>query len=140
MMKEEFEKMIGATISDQEYKAIEKVYLWHPSISAESGKAKEEVTQLYRKHGISIFKDMLETSEMMLNLNAIEQQAKQRLYDIRRRIDLVEKGDLSEERCRADMGNMFTRVQDQKEWELVIGFMESKYGTELTDRIRKEYA
>lgn len=32
MMKDEFEKLIGKTVSDCDYSIIEKVYTWHPSI------------------------------------------------------------------------------------------------------------
>lgn len=29
MMKEEFEKIVGETVSNEDYNVIEKVYIWH---------------------------------------------------------------------------------------------------------------
>lgn len=37
MMKEEFEKFVGETVSNEDYNVIETVYIWHPSISEVSG-------------------------------------------------------------------------------------------------------
>lgn len=37
MMKEEFEKFVGETVSTEDYNVIETVYIWHPSISEVSG-------------------------------------------------------------------------------------------------------
>lgn len=56
MMKNEFEEMIGESVTDEEYQLIEEVYLWHPAIRSASGK--EEVAELYKSFGIVIFYDM----------------------------------------------------------------------------------
>lgn len=56
MMKNEFEEMIGRSVTDEEYQLIEEVYLWHPAIRSASGK--EEVAELYKSFGIVIFYDM----------------------------------------------------------------------------------
>ena len=34
MMKEEFEKFVGETVSNEDYNVIETVYIWHPSMIA----------------------------------------------------------------------------------------------------------
>lgn len=39
MTKQEFEKKIGAEISQKDYSIVEHVYTWHPSISEVEGKA-----------------------------------------------------------------------------------------------------
>lgn len=56
MMKNEFEEMIGESVTDEEYQLIEEVYMWHPAIRSASGK--EEVAELYKSFGIVIFYDM----------------------------------------------------------------------------------
>lgn len=45
MQKQEFEERIERTVTDEQYKVIEEVYMWHPSIRNTSGK--DEVTELY---------------------------------------------------------------------------------------------
>lgn len=30
MMKEEFEKIVGETVSNEDYDVVETVYIWHP--------------------------------------------------------------------------------------------------------------
>ena len=38
MQKQEFEERIEKTVTDEQYKVIEEVYMWHPSIRNTSGK------------------------------------------------------------------------------------------------------
>ena len=38
MQKQEFEERIERTVTDEQYKVIEEVYMWHPSIRNTSGK------------------------------------------------------------------------------------------------------
>lgn len=49
MTKQEFEKRIGAEISQKDYSIVEHVYTWHPSISEVEGK--EQIAELYVKEG-----------------------------------------------------------------------------------------
>lgn len=44
MQKQEFEERIERTVTDEQYKVIEEVYMWHPSIRNTSGK--DEVAAL----------------------------------------------------------------------------------------------
>jgi len=66
MMKYEFEEKLNEiepikrTVSDADYKIIEYVYTFHPSISETDGK--RQVAQLYHEFGIRIFKDMTGTA------------------------------------------------------------------------------
>lgn len=61
MQKQEFEERIERTVTDEQYKVIEEVYMWHPSIliSDSNGKprafsTKEGLTEL-RHLPLSIF-------------------------------------------------------------------------------------
>ena len=42
MQKQEFEERIERTVTDEQYKVIEEVYMWHPSIRNTSGKLSRE--------------------------------------------------------------------------------------------------
>lgn len=74
MMKYEFEERLNdiegmkRTVTDEEYKLIEHVYAFHPSISETEGK--RQVALLYHEFGIRIFKDMAETAERNRELEA----------------------------------------------------------------------
>lgn len=57
MQKKEFEEMVGNPVSDADYDVVGTVYQWHPSVSETSGK--EEVAELYKSFGITVFLDML---------------------------------------------------------------------------------
>lgn len=49
MTKQEFQKRIGAEISQKDYSIVEHVYTWHPSISEVEGK--EQIAELYKSYG-----------------------------------------------------------------------------------------
>lgn len=58
MMKHEFEKLIGKTVSDEDYSTIEYVYTWYPTISETEGKA--QIAKLYMDFGMPLIEDMVE--------------------------------------------------------------------------------
>lgn len=66
MEKREFVERIGKNISDADYGIIETVYQWHPSIRNVSGK--EEVAELYKSFGMTVFFDMLPRAEKACEL------------------------------------------------------------------------
>ena len=70
MWKTEFEELIQGTISDQDYKVIEKVYQFHPAVSETCGK--EEVAELYKSFGMTVFYDMLPRAEKSSGLEQWE--------------------------------------------------------------------
>ena len=51
MQKQEFEERIERTVTDEQYKVIEEVYMWHPSIRNTSGK--KDLFVIDRKSGIN---------------------------------------------------------------------------------------
>lgn len=57
MQKREFEERIESKVTDEQYKIIETVYMWHPSVRNTSGK--DEVAELFKSFGMTIFHDML---------------------------------------------------------------------------------
>ncbi|WP_312428362.1 hypothetical protein [Lacrimispora sp.] len=63
MMKNEFEKLIGKTVGEEEYSTIEYVYTWHPAISETEGKA--QIARLYTDYGMTVIEDMVERAGKM---------------------------------------------------------------------------
>lgn len=61
MTKQEFQKRIGAEISQKDYSIVEHVYTWHPSISEVEGK--EQIAELYKSFGMPIIKNMMEAAK-----------------------------------------------------------------------------
>lgn len=68
MMKAEFEKLIGKTVTDAEYKVVEQVYTWHPAIKDTTGK--EQMKVLYKDFGIGVIKGMIPVAEKMEELDS----------------------------------------------------------------------
>ena len=79
MMKNELEKLIGKTVSDEEYGTLEYVYTYHPAISETEGKA--QIARLYTDYGMTVIEDMMERAGKMEKLDG-ELRAAQRQVDI----------------------------------------------------------
>lgn len=63
MMKQEFENLIGKSVSNEDYSTIEYVYTWYPTISEIEGK--DQIAKLYMEFGMPIIEDMVERSGKM---------------------------------------------------------------------------
>lgn len=72
MQKQEFEERIERTVTDEQYKVIEEVYMWHPSIRNTSGK--DEVAELYKSFGMTIFHDMLPRAKKWKSGRQVEEK------------------------------------------------------------------
>lgn len=77
MQKQEFEERIERTVTDEQYKVIEEVYMWHPSIRNTSGK--DEVAELYKSFGMTIFHDMLPRAKKAHELDELLRNAQRLL-------------------------------------------------------------
>lgn len=136
MMKHEFEERVGGEISDQNYEIIETVYTWHPAINEVGGK--DQIATLYETGGMPLIKSMLEAANIMMNLDKERRKAMRRMEEIRRRIETVASGDLTEERCRRDAVGMFDKADSPEEWGYAKTFLATKYGEELASEIVEE--
>ena len=67
MQKSEFEQRIGRSVSESDYEIIETVYQWHPAVKNTSGK--DEVAELWKSFGITVFIDMLPRAEKARELD-----------------------------------------------------------------------
>ncbi len=94
MQKREFEKMIEQPVSDAEYKVIETVYQWHPSVKEVSGK--EEVAELYKSFGMAIFHDMLPRAEKNRELESKLRHAQAEVERIKEEMEELSRGNAPE--------------------------------------------
>lgn len=62
MMKQEFERMVETEVSDEAYDMIETVYMNYPGITE-----KEQVVEMYKRHGIVIFIDLYHRAKNISN-------------------------------------------------------------------------
>lgn len=94
MQKREFEAMIEQPVSDAEYKVIETVYQWHPSVKEVSGK--EEVAELYKSFGMAIFYDMLPRAEKNHELESKLHHAQKEVERIKAEMEELSCGNAPE--------------------------------------------
>ncbi len=70
--------------TNEEYKTIEYVYVWHPSINGYE--EQEQIARLYREFGMRIIYDMEDTARKMESLNEARIKAKKTLEDVEKEI------------------------------------------------------
>lgn len=93
MQKQEFEERIERTVTDEQYKVIEEVYMWHPSIRNTSGK--DEVAELYKSFGMTIFHDMLPRAKKAHELDELLRNAQREVQRIQEEIHKILVGERS---------------------------------------------
>ena len=126
MMKEEFEKLVGKKVSNTDYEIIEKVYVWHPSITATNGK--KQISDIYKKYGMLVVKAMLEAAEIMESIDRQEMILKNKLAELKNRRETVISGDLNFELCRKAVYEAHEDTEDYKEFEKMLEKLGNKFG------------
>lgn len=89
MHKSEFEQRVGQPVSDKDYTVIETVYQWHPAIKETSGK--DEVAELYKSFGMTIFYDMMDRAEVNRVLDKELRHAQAEVERIKREMEEIER-------------------------------------------------
>lgn len=79
MTKQEFEERAGIKVSDSQYKKIETVYAFHPSIDEVAGK--DQIAYLYKTFGMRVILDMLPTAEEAAKLESLIRQKQSELAE-----------------------------------------------------------
>lgn len=140
MTKQEFEKLARSTVTNEEYKIIEKVYTWHPAIRNTDGK--NQIATIFLAGGMAVMKNMQETAEYMIRLDKEMAALKAQMEKVKNRMEAVASGDLSYERCLEDVERAFDESQSSEEFVRMLKLMEIKYGEETPHRIaaEKQYA
>ena len=89
MTKEEFEKLAGVQVTPEDYKDIEFVYTWHPSISETDGK--RQIATLWNIGGLRLIWDMKDTARIAMNLEKEIDDAKSKLISLKIRMDVLRR-------------------------------------------------
>lgn len=76
--------------TDEQYKLIEYVYTFHPSISETDGK--KQIAMLYVNFGMSIIQDMKPRAELMEKKEAQLRAARMALEEVQREIAEIRAG------------------------------------------------
>ena len=113
MMKAEFENLVGKSVTDAEYKVIEKVYTWHPAIKNTTGK--EQMKALYLHFGIGVIKGMLPIAEKMEKLDGEKRHLKAQMQVIKRREEMLAAGDTELEEVIEKVGALYMKANTEAE-------------------------
>ena len=92
MLKKEFETIAGVHVTPEEYKKIEFVYNWHPSISETEGKM--QIATIWNIGGLRLIRDMEESA---MHAKAIDDQirdVKEELVSLERELTLLKEGQI----------------------------------------------
>ncbi len=102
MLKEEFEKLAGGQVSAADYRTIEYVYTWHPSISETDGKT--QIADIYRNYGMCVISGMVEAAQYVEDIHNKKEKYIRKLKKLDERLLKVKKGDFIIERIIHEMG------------------------------------
>lgn len=136
MMKQEFEKLIGKEVSEEDYFLINRVYTYHPAISETEGK--KQIADLYNAGGMSTIRSMCETADIMVILEEELLDAREALEKVKARIQDVKDNGIWHEQCRRDMLAAFDRATSPQEWDFAKKLIADRYGSKLVERVNEE--
>lgn len=126
MMKKEFEALVDKKITDNEYKTIEFVYSYHPSIINTTGK--QQIADIYKTYGMLVIQDMVETATFARNLEIEKENLRKKLEIVEERMIDVKEGRLDFERCLSDIQKYFDKSEDLTEFNHYMRlFVEPNY-------------
>ena len=91
MMKHEFEEKLGKPVTESEYKDIEFVYTFHPSVSNTEGK--KQIAELYKIGGIRLIRDMIPTAKKAQILEEKIITANTDLMKLKHQFEMLENGE-----------------------------------------------
>lgn len=92
MTRQEFDERCTAKVTDEEYKKIEFVYTWHPSISETDGK--NQIAMLVGAFGMRIIEDMLPTAQKAQELEDKRMALKNQLDKVNDEYRKLKRGEV----------------------------------------------
>ncbi len=95
MMKHEFEERLGKPVTEKEYKDIEFVYTFHPSVSNTEGKT--QIAELYKIGGMRLIRDMIPTAKKAQILDEKIITVNTDLMKLKHQFEMLANGEESEE-------------------------------------------
>ena len=91
MSREEFEAKLGREVNPAEYKDIEYVYTFHPSISDTDGK--KQIADLYKLGGIRLIRDMIPTARKAQEIEDEIRELNLQLANAKRAYEALKRGE-----------------------------------------------
>ena len=136
MTKQEFEKIIGKEINDKDYYLIDRVYIFHPAISETNGK--KQIADIYNAGGMEVIRNMVETADIMSELEKELSTARMALERVKTRIQNVRENGIEYEQCRKALLDAFEKANSEEEYKFARKLLANKYGSEEVDRLSEE--
>lgn len=136
MTKQEFEKIIGKEISEKDHYLIDRVYTFHPAISETEGK--KQMADIYNAGGMEVIRNMVETADIMSELEKELSVAKMALERVKARIQNVRENGIGYEQCRKELLAAFDKASSEEEYNFARKLLANKYGSEEVDRLAEE--
>ena len=91
MMQSEFEKLVNRHVDAEDFKVIEYVYMYHPSISNTDGK--RQIADLYKIGGMSVIKGMVDVAKQAQKLEGQIADLQSQLDGYKRILESLRDGD-----------------------------------------------
>lgn len=136
MLRGEFEYLIGKEVTDEEYKLIEKVYMYHPAIKASGGK--EQIAEIYKVGGMSVIRNMEETADLMIGLNRELEVARANVNKVINRIQNFKEGNFEYEQCRQAIQEAIFITHNNEERNFMKELIKKRFGNELIKEVLKD--
>lgn len=92
MTKQEFNERCSVSVTDADYKKVEFVYTWHPSISETKGK--DQIAMLVETFGMRIIEDMIPTSQKAQELENKRMSLRTQLDKVNEEYKKLKRGEL----------------------------------------------
>ena len=132
MNKQEFEQRIGKEVPDQDYKIIEKVYVWHPAIS--NVDVKDQIAAIYQAGGMLVIRNMEETADIMINLDKEESAIRAAMEKLNERKSWVMAGNLNYEKARIAVDKAFASADGREDFIKSLVPLKEVYGDSTINR------
>jgi len=129
MKKNEFEKQVGEKISQEDFKIIETVCNWHPSIVY----GEKQIIKLYKESGMCMIKNMSETAEAIKSIENIIDVLEKSLSEYKERKGFILNGNLNIERCIHDIFYVFNKYEGE-EYINELNKIKNKYDNDVFEK------
>ncbi len=126
LTKQEFEILLGHSVTDGQFRTVKMVYNWYPTIDELEGK--KQIVKLYRTGGDALMNDMMETA---IKIEAIDQDRKRlkMMIDVLdRRISMIRNGDNHLEKIIPDIRKTMSCAPTDRRMVQIQKAIIKKYG------------
>lgn len=98
MQKKELEQLLGVDLLQWDYNVIETIYLYHPAISEDGFKARQQILDMYKRYGMSIFRMLFSRAFTLKGLESDFADLQRQLSNMRNMMDKMDELAIAEYR------------------------------------------